>query len=141
MADSLTLRVITPEKVLVEASASYVQFPGLDGLTGVLKGHAPLVSALDSGLLTWKGEKGQQQMFVAGGFCEVRDNTVRVVTEAGEPLSEIDLVRADKAAERARERLRGVRVDFDQAEFDLVRAQAALRRALMRQNAARRRPS
>lgn len=139
MSDSITLRVITPEKVLVEAQASYVQFPGIDGLTGVLKGHAPLVSALDAGVLEWKSGGSTEEMFVAGGFCEVRDNVVRVVTEAGEPISEIDLDRAEESAERARERLRGKKVDFDQAEFDLVRAQAALRRALMRQHAARRR--
>ena len=139
MADSITLRVITPDQVLVESTASYVQFPGLDGLTGVLKGHAPLVSALDAGVLEWKSEGRNEEMFVAGGFCEVRDNVVRVVTESGEPVSEIDIARAETSAERARERLRGKKVDFDQAEFDLVRAQAALRRALMRQRAAGRR--
>ncbi len=138
MADSLTLRVITPEKVLVETTANSVQFPGLDGLAGVLRGHAPMVSALDAGVLSWKGSDGDEQMFVAGGFCEVRDNVVRVVTEAGEPIAAIDIERAENSAERARERLRGQKVDFDQAEFDLVRAQVALRRALMRKSAARR---
>ncbi|MEZ6004667.1 MAG: ATP synthase F1 subunit epsilon [Planctomycetota bacterium] len=139
MVDSITLRVITPERVLVETVASSVQFPGLDGLTGILKGHAPLVSALDSGVLSWKNDAGGDEMFVSGGFCEVRDNVVRVVTEAGEPVREIDVERAEKAAERARERMAGKHIDFDKAEFDLIRAQAALRRALMRQSAARRR--
>ncbi|MCA9003511.1 MAG: ATP synthase F1 subunit epsilon, partial [Planctomycetes bacterium] len=136
--DTLTLRIITPQKVLMEAQAQSVQFPAVDGLTGVLKGHAPLVSALDSGVLSWKGDGGRHEMFVAGGFCEVRDNVIRVVTEAGEPIEEIDVERAEKAAERARQRLAGKNIDFDPAEFDLVRAQAALRRSLMRQAAGRR---
>ncbi len=138
MADSLTLRIITPEKVLMETQAQSVQFPAQDGLTGVLKGHAPLVSALDAGVLSWKGSDGSSEMFVAGGFCEVRDNVIRVVTEAGEPVSDIDVDRAAKAGERARHRLAGKDVDFDPAEFDLIRAQAALRRSLMRQAAGRR---
>ncbi|MDF1839365.1 MAG: ATP synthase F1 subunit epsilon [Planctomycetota bacterium] len=138
MADSLTLRIITPEKVLMEAQAQSVQFPAQDGLTGVLKGHAPLVAALDAGVLSWKSSAGDNEMFVAGGFCEVRDNVIRVVTEAGEPIADIDVERAEKSAERARERLAGKDVDFDPAEFDLIRAQAALRRSLMRQAAGRR---
>ncbi|MBL4769839.1 MAG: ATP synthase F1 subunit epsilon [Planctomycetes bacterium] len=138
MADSLTLRIITPEKVLMETQAQSVQFPAQDGLTGVLKGHAPLVAALDAGVLSWKGSEGDQEMFISGGFCEVRDNVVRVVTESGEPVSEIDVDRAEKSAVRARERMAGKNIDFDAAEFDLVRAQAALRRSLMRQAAGRR---
>ena len=64
-----------------------------------------------------------------------------MVTEAGEPLDAIDIERAEAAAEKAREMLRGKNVHHDQAEFDLVRAQASLRRALMRQRAAGRRRS
>ncbi len=135
MADTLTLRVITPESIVVDTSASDVQFPALDGLMGILPRHAPMVAALDAGALSWT-EGGQRlDMFVAGGFAEVRANTVRVVTEASEPATEIDVERAQEAAERARERLRSRKV-ADAEEFDILRAEASLRRAMMRLNVA-----
>jgi len=130
---SLTLRVITPERIVLDTIAREVKFPGLDGSIGVLPRHAPLVAALDAGDLTWTDEGGRREhMFVSGGFAEVRANTVRLVTEASEPASEIDVERATRAAERARERLRARRVEEGTAEFDLLRAEASLRRALMR---------
>ncbi len=73
-------------------------------------------------------------MFIAGGFAEVRDNTVRIVTEASEPPSDIDVERASRAAERARHRL-----DSHSAEggsLDLLRAQYALQRAMLRMKVA-----
>ena len=139
MADTLTLRVITPESIVVDTEASAVQFPGLDGLMGVLRGHAPMVAALDSGPLTWVEAGGNREMFVAGGFAEVRDNTVRLVTEASEPATEIDVERAQKAAERARERLRNRGANEDGTPFDLFRAEASMRRAMQRLNVAKRR--
>lgn len=139
MADNLTLRVITPESIVVDTVASAVQFPGLDGLMGVLPRHAPLVAALDAGPLTWVEGGVEQGMFVAGGFAEVRDNTVRLVTEASEPVTEIDVERAQRAAERARERLRNQGPSEDGQPFDLYRAEASMRRAIQRLNVAKRR--
>ena len=130
---NLTLRVITPERIMVDTTAREVKFPALDGLVGVLPRHAPLVAALDSGALMWTSEVGvDETMFVAGGFAEVRQNTIRIVTEASEPAGEIDIERAEKAAERARDRLRERRVEEGTEEFDTLRAEASLRRALLR---------
>jgi F-type H+-transporting ATPase subunit epsilon len=136
MSGPITLRVVTPERVVLDTTATSVIFPGLDGSTGVLKGHAPLVAALGVGELTFRDEAGQVTgLFVAGGFAEVHDNTVRIVTEASEPPSEIDLERAEEAARRARKR-----IDESQAvkgeDFDLTRAEYALQRALTRQRIA-----
>lgn len=137
MADSLTLRVITPERVLLDTSATSVQFPGLDGSVGVLKGHAHMVAALDAGLLEWAVDgKVAGDMFVSGGFAEVRDNTVRIVTEAGELATSIDVDRATKAAERAKDRLKVRKIEG--AEFDSLRAESALRRAWLRRSVATR---
>lgn len=132
MPGTITLRVITPDRIVVDTTASEVKFPALDGSMGVLPRHATMVAALDSGALTWThaGESGH--MFVSGGFAEVRDNTVRIVTEASEPASEIDVERAERAAERARERLRGGGESISPLEFDRLRAEGALRRALLR---------
>lgn len=137
MADSLTLRVITPERVVLDTSATSVKFPGLDGSMGVLKGHAHMVSALDAGLLEWTVDgRVAGDMFVAGGFAEVRDNTVRIVTEAGEMADVIDVVRAEQAALRAKERLKARKIEG--ADFDSRRAEAALRRAWLRRSVANR---
>ena len=132
MADSLTLRVITPESIAIDTTASAVQFPGLDGGMGILPRHAAMVAALDSGALSWTENGQSREMFVSGGFAEVRDNTVRVVTEASEPADDIDVARAQSSAERARERLRDRTAADDGQPFDLFRAEAAMRRALQR---------
>lgn len=131
MAGELTLRVITPDGIVVDETAESVRFPALDGLMGVLPRHAPLVAALDSGELSYRSGGNQQSLFIAGGFAEVRDNTVRLVTQAGERADEIDEERAREAERRARERLEEAR-GAGVKEIDLVRAQAALRRAMLR---------
>ncbi len=143
MSGSLTLRVITPDRIVVDTTVSAVKFPALDGSMGILPRHATMVAALDAGALSWTpaGEHGDPggnhggdhgHMFVSGGFAEVRAGTVRIVTEASEPASEIDVERAERSAQRARERLRGGGTEISLLEFDQLRAEGALRRALMR---------
>jgi len=74
----LTVSVISPEKVLFEGTASAVVAPGYDGELGILPGHAPLMTVLGSGLLRLDGTSASFQ--VSGGFMQVVDNVVRVVT-------------------------------------------------------------
>ncbi len=135
MADELTLRVITPEKVLVDTGASSVRVPATDGSMGIFPRHAGMVAALAPGQLTYKAGGETHELFVAGGFAEGRDNTLRILTPAGEEPEAIDVERAKEAERRARERLKPSRTDVTAAEarIDLARADAALRRALMRQ--------
>jgi F-type H+-transporting ATPase subunit epsilon len=130
MAGQLTLRIITPERVALDTTADSVRIPGLDGDIGILPKHAPMVAALDIGVLRFTSGGGQVTQFVGGGFAEVKDNTVRVVTSAGEAPEEIDEERARAAEQRARERISVAHTSAD--PIDLIRAQAALRRAIMR---------
>lgn len=132
---SLTLRIITPDRVLLDAEATSVSFPTVDGSVGILQNHAPMAAALGLGELTYKNGGTQESLFVSGGFAEVRDNVVRVVTDVSEPIHEIDVERAAKAAERARQRLDEYET-HEGDRVDLLRAQAALQRALMRQRLA-----
>lgn len=127
----LTLRVITPDAIVLDTTASSIQIPGVDGLIGILPRHAPMVAALDVGLMRFKRNGVEEQLFVSGGFCEVRDNTVRVVSEAGERPQEIDEERARAAEERARQRLAESR-GSGAGQLDILRAEAALRRAQFR---------
>ena len=131
MAGSLTLRVITPERIAFDQSVESVRLPGADGQLGILPRHANMIAALDVGLMRYRAGGKEAAPFVSGGFCEVRDSTVRVVTEAGERPAEIDEERARDAERRARERLSQGRVQSGEP-LDILRAEAALRRALMR---------
>lgn len=138
MAGSLTLRVITPDHVVLDQSVDSVKIPGVDGLIGVLPRHAAMVAALDVGVLTYVSGSQSGAVFVSGGFAEVRDNTVRVVSEAGEEPSAIDVDRAQESEKRARQRIEEA-LRPGMADIDLVRAQAALRRSLLRLRASGRR--
>jgi F-type H+-transporting ATPase subunit epsilon len=132
MPGTLTLRVLTPDKIALDQGVASVRLPGLDGSIGVLPRHAPMIAALDVGLLHYRTTPGGPEtlLFVSGGFAEVRGDTLRVVSEAGERPEEIDEERARAAEQRARERLAVARGEGD--AIDLLRAEAALRRALMR---------
>jgi F-type H+-transporting ATPase subunit epsilon len=77
----LTVSVISPEAILFEGSATSVVAPAFDGLVGILTNHAPMITALGRGTLRVEGDGGTRQFTVAGGFLQVVDNQVRVVTE------------------------------------------------------------
>lgn len=129
---NLTLRVITPESIALDASVESVQLPGLDGSVGILPRHAHMIAGLDTGVLVYKDQGGRSHsVFVNGGFAEVQGNTVRVITRAGELAEEIDEARAKEAERRARERLDSARRG-SVSDVDVLRAEAALRRAVMR---------
>ena len=135
MAGPISLRVITPEAVALDTTCSSISFPTTDGSVGVLKDHAPMVAALGIGELQLRGDAGDSAMFIAGGFAEVRDNVVRVVTDVSEPPTDIDVERASKAAERARARLETTE-SAEGEHLDVLRARASLARAIMRQQVA-----
>lgn len=130
----LDLHVITPDGVVLEAPVERLQVRGLDGWVGLLPRHAPMLLALDVGLLCYAADGTRRCLFLSGGFLEVRGDRVRVVTDASEPADEIDVERARAAEERARERIEAFRRG-PVSDIDLPRAEAALRRALWRLHA------
>jgi F-type H+-transporting ATPase subunit epsilon len=134
MANDLHLRVITPDKIALDTRTDSVRVPAVDGQMGILSRHAAMVAALDAGVLRWTEGGVERHMFVAGGFCEVQRGEVRIVTPAGERPVEIDEARAREAEARARERLR-VGKSVTGEPLDTVRAELALRRALLRLSA------
>lgn len=134
-AKTLKLRIVSPEGAVIETEVVSVKVPGEGGSFGVLPRHAALVATTESGLLTARTADGRTLEFlIHDGFAEVRDDVVTILTRSAEDPAKIDLERAAKAAERARERLKLHADDVDSA-----RAVAALRRALMREKVARRR--
>ncbi len=85
MSDALKVAVISPEKVLFEGSARSVSAPAFDGEMGILPMHAPLMTLLGKGTLRLETSEGERQFAVQGGFLQVVDDQVRVVTENATP--------------------------------------------------------
>lgn len=127
MDKTLKLEVVTPDRMVLSQTVDYVGAPGIAGEFGVLPGHIPFLSALGVGSLYYKLNGKYHYIFVAGGFAEVSPNKVTVLAESAERAAEIDVERARKARERAEERIRQQRDNYD-----FARAQASLQRAIMR---------
>jgi F-type H+-transporting ATPase subunit epsilon len=81
VAGALQVSVISPEQVLYEGTATSVTAPAFDGELGILPMHAPLMTLLGTGTLRVESNEGLKRFRVAGGFLQVVDDTVRVVTE------------------------------------------------------------
>ena len=128
MADRLTLEIATPTRLVVTESVDEIIMPGSQGYFGVLPGHAPFLTTLGIGELTYRVGRDERYLAVSGGFAEVRNDKVIVLADTAERPEEIDRARAERARERAERRLAG-RTD---EEVDYVRALAALARALTR---------
>jgi F-type H+-transporting ATPase subunit epsilon len=128
---NLHLEVVTPERVVVSEDVDGVVAPGSMGEFGILPGHVPFLTSLVPGELRYNSGSRSERLAVASGFAEVSDNRVSVLVDAAEKAQEIDIERARKALERARERLameRGKKdVDFLRAEISLKRAIARIR--------------
>ena len=132
MAEKLLFEVVTPDRKLLSAEADVVVLPGVEGQFGVLSGHVPFLSALDVGEMYYRDGGKTEYLSVSGGFAEVTGKKVTIVAEAAEMGREIDIERARLAMERAEKRLAQARTD----DIDWARAEAALRRAIMRMKVA-----
>jgi F-type H+-transporting ATPase subunit epsilon len=128
MADTFQLEIVTPEKKVVETAAEEVQIPGKNGYLGVLPGHAPLITELSVGEITYRENSTEQRLAVAWGFAEVLPDKVTILAETAERPAEINVDRARKAKERAEQRLSSgdTSVDVDRALDALHRAQSRL---------------
>jgi F-type H+-transporting ATPase subunit epsilon len=125
-----TLNIVTPEKIFFEDDIVSLIAPGSEGYLGVLTDHAPLITALVPGKLTVKDQKNEELIFaLGGGFLEVLKNQVTVLAHSIEFIKDIDVERAQRALERARQRLHS-----KEMEIDIPRAMAAFRRAENRLN-------
>jgi len=131
----LTVEIITGERVVYqESEVDMVVAPGADGALGILPGHAKLVSLLASGELRIRRAGAEDFFVIFGGFIEVTENKVIVLADTAERASEIDLGRVSSARSRAEDALR----NRGQVE-DIAEAEAALRRAAIRERIAQRR--
>jgi len=126
----------TPNRLVVSEDVEEVVAPGLQGYFGVLPGHVPFLTSLQSGEVAYRIGRSEQYLAVSGGFAEVQGDRVTILAEHAERPEEIDRERALRARQRAERRLQGK----TQEELDYTRAQAAFSRALARLQVAGRVP-
>ena len=131
---TFTVEIITPERVVFTGEIVSLTVPATEGPLGVLTDHAPLMAELVCGGIWLRHQDGEEMMLcTSGGFMEVRDNHVRILSDSAEMAEEINIARAEEARKRAEERLRK-----RDADLDIARAEAALKRAISRLRVARR---
>lgn len=130
MASEFTLRVLTPMGEVLNTQARALRVTAWDGQTGVLARHAPMLTKLEIGVAVVTEAGGQKRwLATVGGVMRVKREEVLVLVTAAEEAAEIDVERAQKALERARQRLAARRgeVDISRAELALARAANRLR--------------
>ncbi len=134
LPETFELQIVTPERLVLREEVHEAQIPGKNGYMGVLPGHAPLLSELRVGEVSYRRANRWGYLAVCWGFVEVLSNRVIVLAETAERAEEIDVARAQAARQRAEDRLARAVQD---PSIDLNRAQVALERALMRLQVAR----
>lgn len=131
MAKELHLRVVTPDRTVIDRKVAAVSFRGLDGGYGILPNHAPLLTGIArSGSVEITELDGKtSSMFASDGFAQVQGNVLTLVCEAGELAEEIDMARVKAAEAKAREKLS----HLDRASEEFLKAELSLKKALARE--------
>lgn len=124
------LEVVTPNGAVVSEDVDIVTAPGVGGEFGVLANHAPFLSTIKTGTLSFKKDRVSKFLMVTGGFTEVSNNKITFLVESAEFGQDIDVERALRAKERAERRLAQAQQATE--KINRVRAEAALQRSLAR---------
>jgi F-type H+-transporting ATPase subunit epsilon len=132
MADTIQLEIATPDRLLVREQVSEVEVPGANGAMGILPGHAPLLSELGIGELSYVAHGHRRFLTISGGFVQVSQDHVRVLATSAEKADEIDVKAAEEALKRAEELLNKA-----PEGLDVARAINSMKRAQSRLQCAR----
>ncbi len=136
MADTFDIEIATPERLLAREKAVRAQIPAKDGFIGVLPDHAALLSELGIGALTYTTPEDHRfSLAISGGFLEIKDNVVRVLSDVAEKGQEIDVTKAKQALKHAQDAMINPALGIDiaaaliaarhaQARFDAARKAA-----------------
>src|SRR5207253_3358559 len=135
MAETFQVEIVTPEKLVVQDEVEEMQIPGKNGYLGILPGHAPLITELAVGEISYRKGAETHYLAVAWGFAEVLPDRVTILAETAERAEEIDVKRAQESKQRAEERLKSgsTETDFTRAEDALQRAESRLQVAAKKQ--------
>jgi F-type H+-transporting ATPase subunit epsilon len=128
MPDSFQLEIVTPEKLVVRENAEEAQIPGANGYIGVLPGHAPLITELGAGEISYRSGGQLHRYATAWGFAEVLPDRVTVLAETVEPAEQIDVARAQQSLTKAEEALKSAQTEEEVSNdlADVRRAQARI---------------
>lgn len=130
---TLAVRVISPDRTIWDAEAEEVVLPSTTGQLGILSGHAPLLTALDIGVLRVRADKDWVAIALMGGFAEIEDNEVTILVNGAERGDSIDLSNAQTEYTSAKSNVDQVSADDKQA---VIRARKSLKKARARVQAA-----
>jgi F-type H+-transporting ATPase subunit epsilon len=126
--NTIELQVVTPEHHVLSEDVDSVEMPGKDGYLGILPGHAPLLTEMGLGILTYRKGSETRSATVMGGYAEILPNRVIVLADAAELAEKIDTSRARAALDRAKANMPGANA----TEADWDAANAAITRATVR---------
>ncbi|HEY3447986.1 MAG TPA: F0F1 ATP synthase subunit epsilon [Myxococcales bacterium] len=127
-AKTIHLDIVTPERKVLSAETAEVIAPGGTGLFGVRAGHAPFLTLVVPGELSFKTDNQTRRYAIGGGFVEVADDHVIVLAETAEAQEEIDLERAKRASEDALQRLASLTVTDPEHRLQRARVRRAAAR-------------
>ena len=141
MANQLSLEVVTPYRTVLIEDVDSVTLPGIEGELGILPEHVPLLTTLDTGIMSYvNGSGNTQAIAVHWGYAQVDGNNVRVLAELAETADEIDLPRAQEAEKKAKELLQSgdpTTSEWEDEERRQIIYENKLRRSFVRQAVAK----
>jgi F-type H+-transporting ATPase subunit epsilon len=129
MANTFHVSVITPERAVLESDATFAAVPAHDGELGIQKDRAAMLYRLGAGLLRVDTPEGKRALFVAGGFAQMVDNRLTILTEVAKELDKIDRATAERALADAQAMKGTSEAEFDARQRALAAARAQLRLA------------
>jgi len=129
VSDTIELEIVTPDRKVLSVQVSEIVLPGIEGYFGVLPGHAPLLTQLGVGEITYRDASGTHYLAVAEGAVEVLPDRVTILARLCESAREIDVARAREAKQRAEEAMKQAAKLSDQ---DMVLIETSLKKALTR---------
>ena len=123
----MDMKIIMPDGIFYEGQADFFEFTSVNGQMGVYENHIPLTTILEPCVVKIRSGNEEKKAAVLGGFVEVQKHCITVLAEDANWPEEIDVQRAKDAKKRAESRLKKT-----EAGMDVVRAEAALKRAMAR---------
>ena len=138
MSNQLNLEVVTPHRTVLVEDVDSVTLPGIEGELGILPEHIPLLTTLDTGIVTYSSSGKTQAIAVHWGYAQVEGNSVSVLAELAETADEIDLERAKDAENKAKETLvsGAPATDWKEEESRQKKYESKLKRSIVRQTVA-----